>query len=296
MIPALLAFSLFDFIDANWRSGIEIGILWVVLYYSYLYFRGTRGAKVLTGLLVLLLTFTLLSQILKLQVIYWLIRAFTAYLAIALVVIFQPELRRALAALGSQHIFATVTQKRETIEVLAEAAFELSNRQLGALIALERESNVHAFAESGVNIDSDLSTELIVTIFHPKTPLHDGGLILRNDRILAAACIFPVSQRHDLDRNLGLRHRAGLGITEESDAIAIVVSEETGNVSICHRGRIERDFDPDDFKRRLGQLLLLEKYEDSDSTELGGEAHGPAGREHPLVSHQKDDRYDLDEP
>jgi len=296
MIPALLAFSLFDFIDANWRSGIEIGILWVVLYYSYLYFRGTRGAKVLTGLLVLLLTFTLLSQILKLQVIYWLIRAFTAYLAIALVVIFQPELRRALAALGSQHIFATVTQKRETIEVLAEAAFELSNRQLGALIALERESNVHAFAESGVNIDSDLSTELIVTIFHPKTPLHDGGLILRNDRILAAACIFPVSQRHDLDRNLGLRHRAGLGITEESDAIAIVVSEETGNVSICHRGRIERDFDPDDFKRRLAQLLLLEKYEDSDSTELGGEAHGPAGREHPLVSHQKDDRYDLDEP
>jgi diadenylate cyclase len=251
---------------------------------------------VLTGLVVLLLALTLVSKLIDLKVIYWLIRAFTAYLAIALVVIFQPELRRALAALGSQHIFATVTQKRETIEVLAEAAFELSNRQLGALIALERESNVHAFAESGVTIDSELSTELVVTIFHPKTPLHDGGLILRNDRILAAACIFPVSQRHDLDRNLGLRHRAGLGITEESDAIAIVVSEETGNVSICHRGRIERDFDPDDFKRRLGQLLLLEKYEDSDSTELGGEASGPGGREHPLVSHQKDDRYDLDEP
>ncbi|MDD5349603.1 MAG: diadenylate cyclase CdaA [Chthoniobacteraceae bacterium] len=296
MIALPLAFSLLDFIDANWRSAVEIGILWVVIYYSYLYFRGTRGARVLTGLLVLLLTFTLVSKLLDLQVIYWLIRSFTAFLAIALVVIFQPELRRALAALGSQHIFATVTQKRETIEVLAEAAFELSNRQLGALIALERESNVHAFAESGVTIDSELSTELIVTIFHPKTPLHDGGLILRNDRILAAACIFPVSQRHDLDRNLGLRHRAGLGITEESDAIAIVVSEETGNVSICHRGRIERDFDPDDFKRRLGQLLLLEKYEDSDSTELGSEAPGAGGREHPLVSHQKDDRYDLDEP
>lgn len=292
----LLAFSLFEFVDANWRSGVEIGILWVVIYYSYLYFRGTRGAKVLTGLLVLLLTLTLLSQLLKLQVIYFLIRSFTAFLVVALVVIFQPELRRALAALGSQHIFATVTQKRETIEVLAEAAFELSNRQLGALIALERETNVHAFAESGVTIDSELSTELIVTIFHPKTPLHDGGLILRNDRILSAACIFPVSQRHDLDRNLGLRHRAGLGITEETDAIAIVVSEETGNVSICHRGRIERDFDPDDFKRRLSQLLLLEKYEESDPGELGGEAHGAAGREHPLVSHQKDSRYDLDEP
>jgi len=298
MIP-VLAFSLIEFVGEfigdYWRSGVEIGILWVVIYYSYLYFKGTRGAKVLTGLLLLLLTFTLLSQILKLQVIYWLIRSFTAFLAIALVVIFQPELRRALAALGSQHIFSTVTQKKETIEVLAEAAFELSNRHLGALIALERETNVHAFAESGVTIDSELSTELIVTIFHPKTPLHDGGLILRNDRILAAACIFPVSQRHDLDRNLGLRHRAGLGITEESDALAIVVSEETGIVSICHRGRIERDFDPDEFKHRLSQLLL-EKYEESDSEELGGEALGTAGREHPLVSHQKDHRYDLDKP
>ena len=296
MLSAFLAFSLLEFVGDHWRDGVEIGILWVVIYYSYLYFRGTRGAKVLTGLLVLLLSMILLSKLLELQVIYWLIRSFTAFLAIALVVIFQPELRRALAALGSQHIFATVTQKRETIEILVEATFELSNRQLGALIALERETNIHAFAESGVTVDSELSTELLVTIFHPRTPLHDGGLILRNDRILAAACIFPVSQRHDLDRNLGLRHRAGLGITEESDAIAIVVSEETGKVSICHRGRIERDFDPDDFKRRLSQLLLLEKYEESDSEELGGEADGPAGREHPLVSHKKDDRYDLDEP
>ena len=296
MLSAFLAFSLLEFVGDHWRDGVEIGILWVVIYYSYLYFRGTRGAKVLTGLLVLLLSMILLSKLLELQVIYWLIRSFTAFLAIALVVIFQPELRRALAALGSQHIFVTVTQKRETIEILVEATFELSNRQLGALIALERETNIHAFAESGVTVDSELSTELLVTIFHPRTPLHDGGLILRNDRILAAACIFPVSQRHDLDRNLGLRHRAGLGITEESDAIAIVVSEETGKVSLCHRGRIERDLEPDDFKHRLSQLLLLEKYEDADSEELGGEAHGPAGREHPLVSHKKDDRYDLDEP
>ena len=296
MNDAFLAFSLLEFVGKYWRSAVEIGILWIVIYYSYCYFRGTRGAKVLTGLVLLLLTLTFVSQLLDLKVIYWLIRSFTTFLAVALVVIFQPELRRALAALGSQHIFATVTQKRETIEILAEATFELSNRQLGALIALERETNIHSFAESGVTVDSELSTELLVTIFHPKTPLHDGGLILRNDRILSAACIFPVSQRHDLDRNLGLRHRAGLGITEESDAIAIVVSEETGNISICHRGRIERDFDPDDFKRRLGQLLLLEKYEESDSEELGGEAPGALGREHPLVSHKKNDRYDLDEP
>src|SRR5262249_119036 len=153
------------------------------------------------------LTLTLVSQLLQLQVIYWLIRSFTAFLAIALVVIFQPELRRALAAPGSQHIFSSATQSRETIEMLAETAFDLSNRQLGALIALERDTNIRAFAESGVNIDCDLSVELVITIFYPKTPLHDGRLIIRNDRILAAACIFPVSQRHDLVRNLGLRHR-----------------------------------------------------------------------------------------
>jgi len=294
----MLADSWDVFLDLTvryWRSVVEIGILTVVIYYTYLYFRGTRGAKVLTGLLVLLLTLTFISQQLQLQVILWLIRSFTAFLAIALVVIFQPELRRALAELGSQHIFTSASENRETIELLTETTFDLSNRQLGALIALERDTNIRPFAESGVPIDCQVSQELIVTIFHPKTPLHDGGLIINDDRVVSAACIFPVSQRHDLDRNLGLRHRAGLGITEESDAIAIVVSEETGIVSICHRGRIERNFDPESFKRRLGQLLLLEKYEESDPAQLGGEAHGPGSRDNPLVSHQKEHRYNVDE-
>ena len=294
MIAVLLE-QLLALVGEYWRAAVEIGILTAVIYYTYLYFRGTRGAKVLTGLLLLLLTLTFISQQLQLDVILWLIRSFTAFLAIALVVIFQPELRRALAELGSQHIFSSTTESREAIELLSETAFDLSNRQLGALIALERDTNIHSLAESGVAIDCNLSAELIVTIFYPKTPLHDGGLIITEDRIVAAGCIFPVSQRHDLDRNLGLRHRAGLGITEESDAIVIVVSEETGIVSICHRGRIERKFDPESLKRRLGQLLLLEKYEESDSAQLGGEAHGLGDRDNPLVSHQKERRYDGDE-
>ena len=120
--------------------------------------------------------------------------------------------------------------------------------QFGALIAIERDTNIGAFAESGVAIDCELSPELVVTIFQPKTPLHDGGVIIRNDRIVAGACIFPVSQREDLDRNLGLRHRAGLGLSEESDAVMLVVSEETGIVSICNRGKIERNFDPESFR------------------------------------------------
>ena len=272
----------------HWRSVIEISILWVLLYYAYLYFRGTRGAKVLTGFVLVYLTLSLSAQMLHLEVINWIISTLTAFLAIALVVIFQPELRRALAALGSHYVFAAPHQSREALEVLTETVFELSNRQFGALIAIERETDIRAFAESGVNIDCSLSQELILTIFQPKTPLHDGGLVIRNDRILAAACIFPVSQREDLDRSLGLRHRAGLGISDESDAIAIVVSEETGIVSLCHRGRIERNFEPESFKQRLGELLQLEKNEKMDSEQLDGEDRVAGARVHHLVSNQRE--------
>ena len=291
-----------DYIAGNWRSGIEIAILWVVIYYLYLYFRGTRGAKVLTGFALIFVSLIFISQLLRLEVIGWIMRSLTAFLAIALVVIFQPELRRALAALGSHRIFSTATQSREAIEILTETIFELSNRQLGALIALERDINIGSFAESGVAIDCVLSTELIVTIFQPKTPLHDGGVIIRNDRIVAAACIFPVSQREDLDRNLGLRHRAALGLSEESDAVSLVVSEETGIVSICYRGKIERNFDPESFKRRLAALLLphdlndlndlTEKNETSDNAQLAGEAHLAGARERALVSREKERRGD----
>src|SRR6202790_4702029 len=156
MINAVL-----ELLQNYWNAAIEILLLAVAIYYGYLYFRGTRGAKVLTGLAILFITLTLVSQILNLTVISWLIRSFTAFLAIALVVIFQPELRRALAALGSQHIFSSVTQSRETIELLTETTFDLSNRQFGALIALERDTNIRPFAESGVNIDCEVSPELI---------------------------------------------------------------------------------------------------------------------------------------
>jgi diadenylate cyclase len=260
MINAIL-----DFLQNYWNAAIEIVFLAVAIYYGYLYFRGTRGAKVLTGLAILFITLTLVSQILNLTVISWLLRSLTAFLAIALVVIFQPELRRALAELGSSQFFSSTTQKKETIDIITEAVFELASKQTGALLAIERDTAIQSFAESGVSIDCEISQELLLTIFFPKTPLHDGGVIIRNDRIIAAACIFPVSQREDLDRTLGLRHRAGLGISEESDAIAIVVSEETGNISICYRGRIERGFKPGQFEKRLSELLLRGNGQSEDN-------------------------------
>lgn len=249
------------FVQAHWTHAIEIVLLAVLIYYGYLYFRGTPGAKILVGLALIFISLTLTSQLLDLHVIGWLLRSFSVFLAVALVVIFQPELRRALTELGSQHFFRSALQKKESIDQLSETVFDLARRQFGALIALERDISIRQFASTGVDLDAVFSKELILTIFHPKTVLHDGGVIVQNDRVAAAACIFPLTSREDLDRSLGLRHRAGIGITEESDAIAILVSEETGHVSLCHRGIIERNLNAEKFRRRLNQLLLLERYE-----------------------------------
>ena len=272
----------------KWRGLFEILLLSVGIYYGYLYFRGTRGAKVLTGLAIVFLTLTLISQLLNLMVIGWIVRSFSVFLAVALVVIFQPELRRGLAALGGHPIFSLSTEKRETVHDIAEAVSQLANKQFGALIAIERDTSIRVYEETGVALDSIFSVELMLTLFHPKSALHDGGVVMRNGRIAAAACIFPVSQRETLDRSLGLRHRAGLGITEESDAIAVVVSEETGGISICHGRRIERNFTPESFRKRIGELLLQGPYEKTDAEELAREIDLPLARDNPLVPNQKE--------
>lgn len=274
------------FVAAWWTSAVEITILAFVLYWIYMYLRGTHGARILIGLGLVFLTLTLVSQLLNLEVIGWLLRSISVFLAIALVVIFQPELRRALTELGSHHFFTSSFEERETIEEITDTVFELASKGFGALIAIEREISLKQFVETGVGIDADLSKELVLTIFHPKTVLHDGGMVVHNDRIVAAASIFPLTQREDLDRNLGLRHRAGLGLSEESDAVAIVVSEETGQVSICHSGLIERNLTVERFRRRLSQLLLHNKYETNHPSELEGEAHLSDSGERAVVSHQ----------
>jgi diadenylate cyclase len=277
----------------SWRSLIEILLLSVIIYYGYLYFRGTRGAKVLTGLAIIFLTLTLISTLLNLVVIGWIVRSFSVFLAIALVVIFQPELRRALAELGGHPIFSLTSEKRETVHDLAEAVTQLANKQFGALIAIERDTSIRVYEETGVTMDAGFSIELMLSIFHPKSALHDGGVIMRNGRVAAAACIFPVSQRETLDRSLGLRHRAGLGITEESDAVAIIVSEETGAISICHRRRIERGFTPEKFRQRISEILLNQAYEEEPPAEqLAGEVDLGATGDHPLVSDQEERRDD----
>ena len=186
-----------EFIGTRWTGAVEIVLLAVLLYYGYLYFRGTPGAKILVGFALIFISLTLASQLLDLNVIGWLLRSFSVFLAIALVVIFQPELRRALTELGSQHFFRSALQKKESIDQLVDTVFDLARRQFGALIALERDISIRQFASTGVDVDAVFSKELILTIFHPKTVLHDGGVIVQNDRVAAAACIFPLTARED---------------------------------------------------------------------------------------------------
>lgn len=249
---------------AHWKEVVDFLIIAVGTYGLWRLVRATRGAKVIFGVVLGMLVLVLIAHLLELKVTKWLFQSLSLFIGLSLVILFQNELRRALGSLGSERLLSLVAQDRASLEVLAETTFELANRQLGALIAIERKDALDEFAESGVQIDSALSQELLVTIFHPKTPLHDGGVIVRNDRIVSAASIWPVTQRADLDRNLGLRHRAGLGLTEEYDPVVIIVSEETGIVSICHHGIIERNFDPESFKTRLEELLLNEEVKEEE--------------------------------
>ncbi len=283
----MIAETFREFAIRYWKDGLEILILSVCIYYAYLGLKGTRGLRVLTGLAVLVLGLALLSQLFGLAVISWLLRNLSAVVLLAMVVIFQPELRRLLAQLGSHPLFAAPMQQREIVEVIAETVYDLSNKHLGALIAIERTTDIQSQIESGVELDCKFSPELVVSIFYPKTPLHDGALIVRGDRIASAACIFPVSQRQDLDRDLGLRHRAAIGLTEESDAVVIVVSEETGIVSLCHHAKLERDFTPEGLRQRLSELLLAPN-EGSVHEEPHGEAGGGSAGDAPVGRHQKE--------
>lgn len=264
------------FLTEHWRDGVEILILAALAYKGYLFFQATRGARILTGLLVLLLSLALISLLLELSVISSLLQRFSVFLAVALVVIFQPELRRVLAELGSSRIFSFNRPDPESLDLLMEGMQALSSRRCGALFALKRGIDLKPYAESGVEVDAVISTELITTIFHPKTTLHDGGAIIDQGRISSAGCVFPVSQREIQDRAIGLRHRAGMGISEETDAIALVVSEETGALSLCFQGKLEHDLEPAELRQRINEILNNGSGKADETETEGGHELGTA--------------------
>ena len=279
--------SAIELFQEHWRAATEIGVLWLLIYQIFRVFRSTRGARILIGLAVVVIVLTLASQLLELKVIEWIIKSAAAILAFGLLIIFQPELRNALARLGSTNLFSFSTRhQQEFLDALADAVVKLSNKRFGALFAIERNISLEDYESTGVTIDAQLSVELVTTIFHPKTALHDGGMILSQERVEAAGCIFPVSQKELSDRALGLRHRAGFGISEDTDAVAIVVSEETGAISVLVDGKMLRDLSEADFRKKLEDIFLShgQSSEEMVREELDVENGGSGSGDRDLVS------------
>ena len=259
---------IWDFIKGHWRDGVEILILATCIYHIYRAFRATRGAQILVGLGTVLIVLTLLSQVFQFEVIQWIITRAAAVLALALIVIFQPELRTGLARLGSNRLFSVFGKRRhDFLERFADAVVNLSRKRIGALFAIQRDVSLKEQLDTGVVLDARFSPELAMTVFHPKAPLHDGGMIIAEDRVAGAACVFPVTEREMQDRSTGLRHRAAIGLTERTDAIAVVVSEETGGISICQNGVLQRNLTEAQFRERLSDLFFSGKSSHETPTE-----------------------------
>jgi diadenylate cyclase len=245
-----------DLLQTHWRTAVEIIILAVGIYYVAVFVRGTRGAAIFTGLIVVLLTLAILISVLNLVVLKWLIGLLTPFFAIALVVIFQPELRRVLARLGNVQVFGAGREQRENIEVVIQTVERLADVRIGALMAIEQSIQLSDYVESGIPVDCEATPEMLECIFFPNNAIHDGGVLLKHDRILSAACIFPLSRRQDLNKSLGTRHRAALGLSEETDALVVVVSEETGMVSYAFRGQLVRGVSLEELRAFLTSQLV----------------------------------------
>ena len=245
-----------DWLLNNWRAVIEIAILAVGIYYAIILVRGTRGAPIVTGFLLVLLVVTVLARALQLEVFTRLLGNFFAFFAVAVIVIFQPELRRMLAELGSLPFFVSVREQREIIEVIVQTAERLADVRIGMLVALEQSIQLQEAVESGIVVDAEVTPEMLETIFFPNNAIHDGGVIIRSNRIMNAACIFPLTQRQDLSKSLGTRHRAAIGLTEETDAVVVVVSEETGAISYAYRGQLQRGVSLEELRSFLTSVLV----------------------------------------
>jgi diadenylate cyclase len=224
----------------GWEVVLEILILWGMYYLVYLLFKGTAAEQVLKGIIVISLV-VLLTRGLNLVIINWMLTRLLAISVVAFLIIFQPEIRRGLARIGR---FGVFPEEKETIGEISKSCAIMSKRRIGGLVAIERETGLRRYVESGVSIDARVTSELINTIFSVTTPLHDGGIIVSHQRIEAAACLFPLTQNPDVPKSMGTRHRAALGLSEETDAVVVVVSEETGGISVASGGRITTDIDP----------------------------------------------------
>ncbi len=236
-------------------SIVDILLVAILIYQLLALIRGTRAAPMLVGLAVLALAFYF-ARLGELRTLNWLLSTLLPYVVFALIVVFQSEIRHALANLGTRISFGRSSNSAgDVYDDIVLAANLFAQNQTGALIVIEREIGLRTYIESGVPLDARLSYDLLATLFRPSAPLHDGAVIVQRDRIAAAACFLPLSMNPVLSTQMGTRHRAGIGVTEETDAVAVIVSEETGAISLAVKGNVERDLTVERLRERLSQLL-----------------------------------------
>jgi len=239
---------------------IEVAIFAVFIYVVLRFLRATRGSGVIRGLALLLTTFAVaffvLAEELRFDRLQWLVEQLAPSVVLGLVVVFHPEIRRAIVHLGDAPIFGRFFRRdAKIVPRLLRAVARLSKERIGALIAIEREASLSELSENGITIDAELNSYLIESIFFPKSALHDGGVVVRDDRIVAASCLFPLSQNPDVDKRLGTRHRAALGLAEETDALVIVVSEETGSISTASNGKLNHGMTLEKLESTLDEVF-----------------------------------------
>ena len=264
------------------RSIVDVLVVTVVIYWVLWVAQGTRATQLIRGIIILLALVYFLGTSLQLTTLNWLLRQAWPALIVGIPIIFQPELRRALEQLGHTGAwlphFATGEDEvqERMVDELVRAAAQLARHRYGALVVIERETGLQEYAERGVPIDAYLTRQLLINIFYPNSPLHDAAVLIRGDRVVAASVVLPLTDNISATGQLGTRHRAAIGISEESDALAVVVSEETGQIAVAHNGRLIRNLDQDRLRRVLRSLLRL----DRPTRERGGLITSVNGRLH----------------
>lgn len=248
------------FEQLRWQDLVDIAIVSFIIYKIFILVKGTRAARMLIGVGVLL-ALSLLSRFLELYTLDWLIQSFWTQIVIVLIILFQPEIRKALAQMGETPLFHRFSSAEEmkTIEEIVKASQSLANKKIGALIVFERDVSLAEYIEIGVPLDAKVTKELLMSIFHPTSPIHDGAVIIKGNKALAAGCFLPIKLGADLSKTYGTRHRAALGITEETDAVAVIISEETGSISLAVNGQLESSLDMEKLRQKLTNLFTTER-------------------------------------
>lgn len=245
----------------TWRDAVDILAVAVIIYNLLLLIRGTRAVQVLLGIVSVGVVYYV-AKLVQLPTLQRILESLLLILPVAIIVLFQQEIRRALASVGSNPLLGLSKQEkvRSTFQEVVVAAMALSSRRIGALIVMERLAGLRTYIENGIELDAQVSFDLLMNVFTPDAPLHDGAVIIHEDRIAAAACFLPLSPNPQLSKEFGSRHRAALGITEETDAVAVVVSEETGSVSIAFGGELIRDLDSRTLRNLLYKYLITDRF------------------------------------